>query len=239
MPLTYDGARAVSFSRDSDGKHERLRQWCEKHGIDFEQWKRQHGLTGLHQREHKRNRWTAGRHGLTIASEVNSDESAATVGARGHEVIATARRTGATVVIIPRLRRLGVGLAQVYWRQHLEHAGLTIVSENDRENSILRCEPSPRRDKDLWQIAGDDQYEWEQNKERLRRAHTNHHEQPHWQQTLQFIAERPHVNGPQLARILEHRGYKTLTGRTNWTKMQVWRARQELAAGNHAGAVTG
>lgn len=218
--------KAVSFSRDSDGKEQRLREWREKNG------KATH-----HDREHRRNRFTASKHGYRIAGEVNSVECAADVGNRGNEIIAAATSAGATIVIIPSLRRLGVGMAQIYWRKQIENAGLTIVSEVDRENTILACEPSPRRDKDLGQIAVDDEYEWARNKERLRQAHIDHHDTPRWQETLDFIAERPHLSLTQLARIIEARHIPTLTGKARWYPQQVKLARAEIASRKAAAAL--
>jgi hypothetical protein len=216
--LAAGGLKAVSFSRDSDGKEQRLREWAERKQL------------GHHDREHRRNRWTAAKHEPTVAGEVNSIESAADTGTRGDEIIAVARATGATAVIVPSLRRLGVGLAQVQLRQQLEQAGLTIISEKDSENRFLQCEDDARRELELWRIAGEDAYEWRRNKERLAQAHVDHWQTEDGQATLQFIADRPHLSLPKLAAALELYDYRTAQGSSRWYPQTVKRARARVHA---------
>lgn len=211
---------AISFARDSDQKEERLREWRERKGISYVE------------REHRRNGWTANRYGAKITGELSSFECASDVGQRGDQIIAMARETGANAVIIPSLRRLGVGVAQIQLRRMIEETGLVIISENRRERDILLCEPSARREKDLCVIATDDEYEWLKNKERLARARAKIRGTAEWDETLDFVADRPHLNYQQLAEILQARGRRTVTGNTIWTRMQVSRARQEATQRN-------
>jgi hypothetical protein len=210
------GGLAISFSRDSD-RERRIREWERSKGAS------------PHEKEHRRNRLTSYREGYEITGEIDSGECAAEVGDRGEQIIAAARATGATAVIVPALRRLGVGVGQVENRRKIEAAGIRVVSGNERENAILACEPSARREKELWGIAGDDEYEWRRNHER---AQGNLRGTREWEITLAFIRERPHLTLDQLARILEARAFRTVSGRETWARTQVSRARREAAARN-------
>ena len=213
--------RAVSFSRDSDGKEQRLREWRAKNGLlTDEDREAMYGplkqARSIHDREHRTNRKVAFKHGIEIVAGLNSTESAGEEGERGHQILEVAKATDATIVLVPSLRRLGVGVAQIQLRKKLEAEGLQVISERETEAILLASAPSPTRDRLLAQIAHDDEYEWQVSKERLRKAHFDYWSTIEGEAVLDFVAERPHLSLRQLCVALEFHRHRTPRGNTHW-----------------------
>jgi hypothetical protein len=207
--------RGPSVSRESD--RERLKAWREAHGLD--------GETGHNRKEHTRGFWAASKHGGEVTGRLSyKGVSAKDMADHVDELLAAE----GNCIFIPSVRRLAVGRAFVEIVERFDAAGKKIVSHDDTETATLLADPGPQRELAIFRLAENALANWLATKTTDSGA-DHRHSRPEWQAVLAFTDERPDVDGERLARILEARGYQTLTGKTNWTRMQVLRARRELA----------